>query len=401
MPAKKMDFNICGARFALSAGNSLTEDLSLRKGKIWVGTRTEQRRQQPPVVDCRGYLLLPGLVNPHDHLEFGVFPRLGRGSYGNWQAWATDIYKPDESPLRELLAIPKPIRLWLGGLRNLLAGVTTVAHHNPYQSEVFEEDFPVKVLARYGWAHSLSDPIAARQSYTDTPNRWPFFLHFAEGTDPAAFTEFELLHRLIPINDRLVLIHAVGVTPSDYRRLSLAGTSLVWCPSSNNFTLGKTIPAETVLSYPFLTLGSDSPLTSVGDLLDELRYARFTSQASAELLYEMVTTRAAQALRLSPRVGVIMDGSPADLVILRDNGRSPAKTLVSSSYQDVECVIKDGEIQLLSLEFAERVPTEARAHLQPVSIGAVTRLLPAPARAYIREVEQLTSRPWNLRGAVV
>ena len=62
---------------------------------------------------------------------------------------------PDRSPVKEHLAVPKAVRLAWGGLKNLLSGVTTVAHHNPYEAAVFENGFPVRVVKRFGWAHSL------------------------------------------------------------------------------------------------------------------------------------------------------------------------------------------------------------------------------------------------------
>ncbi len=61
----------------------------------------------------------------------------------------------DRSPVKEHLAVPKAVRLAWGGLKNLLSGVTTVAHHNPYDAAVFENGFPVRVVKRFGWAHSL------------------------------------------------------------------------------------------------------------------------------------------------------------------------------------------------------------------------------------------------------
>ncbi len=68
-------------------------------------------------LDLDGMLLLPGLINAHDHLEFSLYPRLGRGLYPNAGAWARDIYHPDRSPVKEQLAIPKRTRLIWGGIR--------------------------------------------------------------------------------------------------------------------------------------------------------------------------------------------------------------------------------------------------------------------------------------------
>ncbi|HEY7387467.1 MAG TPA: hypothetical protein VH640_03090, partial [Bryobacteraceae bacterium] len=139
-----------GARIALSATESAVFDLGIKAGRV---SLTPPQRDS--VLDLRGYLILPGLINAHDHLEFNLFPRLGRGPYPNATAWAEDIYHPEVPPIMQHLKVPKAIRLFWGGLKNLLAGVTTVMHHNPYEPEVFGRRFPVRVVRRYGWAHSL------------------------------------------------------------------------------------------------------------------------------------------------------------------------------------------------------------------------------------------------------
>ena len=45
-------------------------------------------------------------------------------------------------------------RVWVGGLKNLLAGVTTVCHHNPMHRAA-ATPFPVRVVRNFGYSHSL------------------------------------------------------------------------------------------------------------------------------------------------------------------------------------------------------------------------------------------------------
>ncbi len=123
-------------------------------------------------LDLTGLQIVPGLINAHDHLHFALFPRLGSGPYPNATAWAQDIYHPERDPVRRHLQIPKGLRLIWGGLRNLAAGVTTVSHHDTYHS-LFDEDFPVRVIKEYGWAHSLAFTKDVRERFDATPPEVP------------------------------------------------------------------------------------------------------------------------------------------------------------------------------------------------------------------------------------
>jgi cytosine/adenosine deaminase-related metal-dependent hydrolase/ubiquinone/menaquinone biosynthesis C-methylase UbiE len=330
--------------------------------------------------DLTGFLILPGLVNSHDHLEFALYPRLGQSNYKNFLEWADDIHRPDCSPVREHRQVPREARLWWGGIRNLLCGVTTVCHHNPYEPAVFEDDFIVRVLREYGWAHSLpmdSDVAAKKQK---TPKGQPFLIHLGEGIDERSAAEIFELHQSHALDEDTVLIHGLALDKPGRKLLRSARAGLVWCPSSNIFLFGQTLSSTGLQEIPRLALGSDSPLTAEGDLLDELRFAHEFIGVPAENLYSYVMGDAAELLRLKNGEGTLRVGAPADLIAVRDTGTSPAATLATLAHSGVELVLLGGCVQLASEEVIKRLPPAATQGLQPLCVEGAVRWIRAPLR---------------------
>lgn len=331
-------------------------------------------------VDLTGFLILPGLVNTHDHLEFALYPRLGKSNYKNFLEWADDIHRPDCSPVREHRQVPREVRLWWGGIRNLLCGVTTVCHHNPYEPAVFEDDFIIRVLREYGWAHSLPmDPDVADKK-RKTPRGQPFLLHLGEGIDERSAAEIFELHQSHALDEDTVLIHGLALDKAGRKLMRSARAGLVWCPSSNIFLFGETLSSSVLREIPRLALGSDSPLTAEGDLLDELRFAHEFIGVPAEHLYSYVLGAAAELLRLKNGAGSLRVGAPADLIAVRDTGISPAATLATLSHSGVELVLLGGCVQLASEEMIKRLPLAATQGLQPLNVEGTARWVRAPLR---------------------
>ena len=148
-----------GSRIGFGPHASAFADLAVSQGSvISIESRPFEQSHESMAqsLDLSGYLLLPGLINSHDHLEFGLFPNLGRGGYRNAAEWAADIQQNDAAMIAQHLRVPKRVRCWWGAIRNLLCGATTVCHHNPLLAEFSDPDFPVRVLRDYQWAHSLN-----------------------------------------------------------------------------------------------------------------------------------------------------------------------------------------------------------------------------------------------------
>lgn len=375
-PAPKLDASrraliLSGARVAIDPGHTLRAELVLREGKIEAILPGDESVADIPghadEFDLKDHLILPGLINVHDHLQFGAFPRLGDGPYPSWREWASDIYRPHQPPLRSLLEIPQETRLWSGVLRNLLSGVTTVCHHDAAHPCLSSREIPLTVHSAFGWAHSLDD-ANWKDLYARTPQDWPFIVHCAEGLDSRSRRDAAKFRRGARLDDRAVFVHAVGIPQRDWALLRAAGVWIVWCPTSNLHILGRTLPRELVKAYPSIALGSDSPISAAGDLLDELQAARQMYDLPPDLLYRMVTTRAARLLRLPKEYGSIASTGPADLVIVRDTGRTPADTLATLARGDIAAVLHKGAVRACSSEFYRR-----HCSILPALTGSVKR----------------------------
>jgi cytosine/adenosine deaminase-related metal-dependent hydrolase len=372
--AQERSWILRGARIARGAEETAASDIVIRAGRIVALESSRPSRARALELDLRGCLVLPGLINAHDHLEFSLFPRLGRGPYPNAGAWARAIYQPDRSPIKEHLRVPLPVRLRWGGIKNLLSGVTTICHHNPYNARVFEHNFPSRVQKRFGWAHSLEFAPDLGSRFRETSPEWPFIVHLGEASDHQGKLEIFRLHELGALDRRTVLVHGVALGREGLRVAKEKGAALVWCPSSNLFILGRTLSQAALNNGVPLALGTDSALSGKGDLLDEVRLAQRVSGLSSSRLYRMVTEDAARILRMENGEGTITEGGVADLLVVKNTGRSPAETLTRLRTGAMEMVILGGRIKQVSPRLAPRLPVTVRKRLRSLTVEEKRRV---------------------------
>ncbi len=366
------------ARVARGPAEALPLDIEIANGSIQalLPAGSGQAPLNAKIVDLEGCLILPGLINAHDHLEFSLFPKLGAGPYPNAKAWAEDVYRPAKPPIANHLRVPKRERLLWGAIRNLLGGVTTVCHHNPYE-EVFEHEFPVRVVKRFGWAHSLAFGGDVKERFQRTPENWPFIIHVGEGCDDASRNEVHRLEELGAVDGRTVCVHAAGLDREGWALLEERKASVIWCPSSNQFTLGRTLDRGAFERAIPIALGTDSAITAHVTLLEELRVAAQVSGLPPARLYSMVTETAAQVLRLEDGEGFVRERGVADLIALRDGGQSPCETLIGATAEDLRLVMTGGSVKLLSVSVAEVLSNERASRLYPLSVEGHGKFLVA------------------------
>lgn len=382
---------LCGMRCAFGPEESTAASLQIHNGRIAQIQLTSEASfpANSRELDLSGYLLLPGLVNAHDHLEFALFPRLASPPYPNATLWARDIHERYAELIAMHRSIPKEVRLWWGGLRNLLCGVTTVCHHNAAEPVLLRDDFPVRVARGFGWSHSLAFGRDLRADHAATPLGSPFMVHAAEGIDTEAYNEIAELERLGILGSNTVLIHGLAVNEQAVGLLRRRRTALILCPSSNDFLFGHVPQMDLLREIESIALGSDSPLTATGDLLDEVRFALAACRIEPRAAWSMVTETPAAMLRLEDGEGSMRVCGAADLIAIRDTGMDAVHRLATLSAGDVEFVMVGGRVQLASAVIFDRLPSSVREGLEPLRVDGNIRWLRAPVRELLGQAEEV------------
>jgi hypothetical protein len=385
-----------GARCAIAAQQSTRASILIEGGRV---TRILSGTSSLPTavsgctaIDLSGFLIMPGLINAHDHLEFALFPRLANPPYRNYVDWGTDIHNRFPDIIAQHRAVPKALRLWWGGIRNLLCGATTVGHHNPLWLEMQREDFPVRVIQEYGWGHSLALGGDLRAARSATPQGRAFIVHACEGVDELAREELWGLDRLGLLDSSAVLVHGLAIDREGIALIRDRKVSLIVCPSSNNFLFGKLPDISLLSTIDNVALGNDSPLTAEGDLLDEIRFAMRFCNVPPETAYRMVTEAPAAILRLEDAEGSIRVSGRADLIAVRDTDDDAADKLQTLSMIDVEFVMLGGCVHLASETIMDRLPVSALEGLEPLWIDGTIRWLRAPVKELLQKTEEVLGR---------
>lgn len=279
---------------------------------VRISGRTSNKKEY--TIDFSGHFLYRGLVNSHDHLEMNLYPRLGTPPYNNYTEWSKDIYKPNESPLKEIEKTDREYRLIWGGLKNLISGATTVIHHNPWKGM---RSFPVNV-PDINWAHSLA--FEKNLPKKIDVNK-PFVIHAAEGIDDFSRNEIHRLDELGLIKENTTIVHGTACGPGEWTLLELRKATLAWCPASNLYMFNKTsLPRKLNV-----VLGTDSTLTGSPTLLHEMKIA--SNYISRQEIFKM--TR-----------------SHTDFFIAPIINSDPIENLFSIEPKDIKMVIVNGEVRM-------------------------------------------------------
>lgn len=351
------------------------------------------------VIDCRGKLLMPGLINTHCHA--GMTLQRSRADDIALMEWLNNCIWPFEA---QQTADEIALGMTLGIVEMLLGGVTSFVDMYFHEERCVEVVRRLGIRATLGCSHFEHDvdealrsadeamrqaagcdririAIAPHSGYTCSPETLVrckefarqrgllFMSHIAETQDESQLlaerygkSPVQHFDDLGVLDEQTIAAHCVHVSDADVAILAKRGVIVSHNPQSNMKIASGASPVWKMMQAGVrMTLGTDGPCSNNDlDLFEELRMATFlqklttgdpTALPACEAL-KLVTANAARAMgRADGELGVLQPGALADLIVidLQKPHLQPLNDLIANivycgKAADVETVVVDGEL---------------------------------------------------------
>jgi 5-methylthioadenosine/S-adenosylhomocysteine deaminase len=346
------------SKWTITGGTFLTPEKVIKKGAIHIsngkiGKVSSDGSADRINIDVGDSVVVPGLINAHDHLLGTYFPKVGNGPYLNWLPWDNDL---KSSPVyEERQQIENRDLYLLGAYRNLVSGVTLISDLIPhFVGEPFYDILPTRAIKNFALAHSVNSfALAWGDGITEEYRKAvkediPFVTHIAEGFDEETFQDIKTVERLGGLGDHSVFVHCLAFSDEDLDLVKKRGASCVWCGNSNMFMYNKTMDVRAFIEKGInLCIGTDSPMTGGENLLYEMKYDKvlyerlYHEELPDDLIVKMVTVNPARGFR-QKRMGQIEEGYTADIFACRHKSGDPARSVVQAALKDVVLVVIEG-----------------------------------------------------------
>jgi len=345
-------------KWSISGVKILTPDTYIKNGTVLINgdkiDRVEEGVINNPVgIEISDGVIVPGLINAHDHLLGTYYPKVGSGPYVNWLPWDNDL---KSSPVyRERQQIENRDLYLLGAYRNLVSGVTTVSDHIPhFVGDPFYDILPVKAIKDFAMAHAVASFALAWGDGIEVEyqkareNDIPFITHIAEGYDDETVNDIKTLDGKGALGEHSVLIHGIAFSEKDMDLIRKRNANTVWCGDSNMYMFNDTTDIRMQLQKGInVSIGTDSPMSGGENLLYEMKfdkmiYKRFYDEELPDsTILKMVTVNPARAFRMR-KSGSIKKGNIADLTVFNNREKKPESSVVHAGLRDVMLVVIDG-----------------------------------------------------------
>lgn len=382
-------------------------DIGVADGAIaWVrptGSTPEEERAGARVIDGRGRVAIPGLINCHTHSAMTMF----RGSAEDVpvHSWFNDHIWPMEVNLTPH-DVALGARLAIGEM--LLAGVTTFADHYFSMDEIakevlasgaravlaptyFSSEGPAgldrsaafaaewhgaadgRITAMMGphAVYTVDDADLARTARVATELGVRTHLHAAEGmfqTESSlanrGVTPMQVLHDTGLLESGVLIAHGAGITPEDVQwlapvadRIGVGACDKVYLKHAQQSTTPVRLLHDAGVP---VGIGTDGPASGntlsvlesmrLLSLVEKQKEADATWLTSAHAL-DMATRQSALTVGLGDRIGALLPGRRADIALIALDGPHlqplhdlAAALVLSVQEADVRTVLVDGRV---------------------------------------------------------
>jgi cytosine/adenosine deaminase-related metal-dependent hydrolase len=313
-------------------------------------------------------IAFPGLINSHDHLEFNLFPKLGNKFYNDYVEWGNDIHSLNKEQIEQIQKIPYELRFKWGLYKNLLCGVTTVAHHG--NGQIFNYSRMPGIISDYNYLHSVRLEKNWKRKLNFSFNSNPSVLHLGEGKNSESFDEINELLRWNLFRKKIIGVHGISLKQSQSCKL----TALVWCPDSNLFLYNKTANITSLKQNTNILFGTDSTLSADWNLWNHLRLARKLNYLTDEELYNSVTKNPASVWGISS-TGLIDENKIADIVVSRKKISNEPDSIFNTNPEDIWLILKNGQIILIDKNIADNQNVLDKNKFDMVTINSADKLV--------------------------
>jgi cytosine/adenosine deaminase-related metal-dependent hydrolase len=328
--------------------NLLTPGMENEISSIGIrGDRITKSYDDNIILDFSEAIAFPGLINSHDHLEFNLFPKLGNRIYKDYVEWGSDIHIKNREIIEIVKKVPYELRFRWGLYKNLLCGVTSVAHHGNRQNYNIT-DMP-DLITNYNYLHSIQLEKNWKFKLNLMPNRKPFVVHIGEGTNKNSSDEINRLLKWNITGRKLIGVHAISLDNKNSNMFE----AIVWCPQSNLFLYNKTADITNLKKETTVLFGTDSSLSSDWNIWNHLRSARSLGCLSDIELFDSITGKAAVLWGINS-TGALTENSKANIVVSKRSSCNVWEDFYNNNSEDILLIVKNGRIVFLDKEYEDK-----------------------------------------------
>lgn len=328
-------------------------------------------------VVCTEGIISPGLVDPHNHLQYNTLPP--------WQVdpeftdryeWQSDGRYYDYREAYDAIKSDYvcEIMKWAEA-REIVYGVTAaVGSSGDSCIDVLirnlDEDEAAHGLSGYDLAYSSSnisslDETDAQGIRDDLSigNYDGMLYHVAEGRDGSVRSEIDHMQELGITGPGFVYVHASDASTAQLAAMGADGTGVIWSPRSNLALYAYTTPVPLMETFGVnWALGTDWTPSGSMSQLPELQcadqwLATQGSPVSRENLWNKATSDAARLVGLDGVLGTLAPGMAADISVF-SWGADPWAALFSAGPEDVRLVIVDGQARYGQADWIDQLASE-------------------------------------------